>query len=161
MRHFTVNNTAYVLFEPDEEEIARIAAEAGFRAQIERRERVFLISLMPAARKPMFFDAADSRQTARLAAARTFASGTTGAVYNTPFVLESFTGPGTAVRLATEVRWDLARKFPQGPCETSVLMLFQQLVQDLAAGMVGVCNLPTVSPKSKGQSPKSEGQFSS
>ncbi len=142
MRHFTVKNTAYVLFEPSEEELGRIASEAGFRAGIERRERVFLISLLPAERRPMFFDAADQRQAVRLAAARTFASGATGVVYNTPFVLESLTGPGVSVRLATEVRWDMARRFPQGPTEASLLALFQQLVQDLAAGMVGLCGLP-------------------
>lgn len=142
MRHISVNNTNYVLFEPDEEALAKIAVEGGFRVQIEKQERVCLITLVPQARKPMFFDAADNRQTARLAAARTFVNGTTGMVFNTPFLIESFNGPAVQIRLVTEVRWDVARKYPQGPCETSVLMLFQQLVQDLATGMVGVCGMP-------------------
>jgi hypothetical protein len=156
MRHFSVNNTNYVVFEPDEETIAKIAIEAGFRVQIERQERVLRILLLPQARKPMFFDAADTRQVARLAAARTFVNGLTGVVYNTPFVIESFTGPGVSVRLGTEMRWDQARKFPQGACETSVMVLFQQLVQDLAASMVGVCGMPQAAvqgPRPKVQSP--------
>ena len=154
MRHISVNNTNYVLFEPDEEALAKIAIEAGFRVQIEKQERVFLISLAPQVRKQMFFDAADTRQTGRLAAGRTFINGVSGAVYNTPFVLESLAGPGVRIRLATEVRWDVARKYPQGACETSLLMLFQQLVQDLAAGMVGVCGMPqslVQGPRSKVQ----------
>lgn len=142
MRHFTVNHTPYVLFEPDEEELTRIATEAGFQVEISRQPRVMLIGLVPMGNRSMFFDAADSKQTARLAAARTFTNGSTGVVFNTPFVLEGLTGPGVRVRLATEIRWDLARKFPQGPCETSILLLFQQLLQDLSTGMVGVCGVP-------------------
>ena len=144
MRHFKVKNTAYVLFEPDEQELARVAGAAGFQVKIERRPRVLLISLVPKEERPMFFDAADRRQASRLAMARTFANGTTGVVFNTPFVLEPSPGSaaGILLRMATEVRWDLARKFPQGPAESSVLSLFQQLVQDLAAGMVGLCGLP-------------------
>jgi hypothetical protein len=152
MRHISVNNTNYVLFEPDEEALTKIAIEAGFRVQIEKQERVYLISLAPQVRKQMFFDAADTRQTGRLAAARTFINGVSGAVFNTPFVLEALAGPGVRIRLAIEVRWDLARKYPQGASETSLLMLFQQLVQDLAAGMVGVCGVPphpAPSPTSK------------
>jgi hypothetical protein len=139
MRHLSINGTSYVLFEPEQEELSRIAGEAGFQAEIEARERVVLISLLPVSPRAMFFDAADGRQGARLAAARTFADGLTGVVFNTPFVVEFLHGAGLRVRLSTEVRWDLARKFPQGACETSVLVLFQQLVQDLSSGMVGVC----------------------
>ncbi len=142
MRHFKVKNTAYVLFEPEEEELLRIAGEAGFQAEIQRHERALLISLIPKEPRMMLFDAADRRQAARLALARTFASGPTGVVYNTPFVLEAATDARVAVRIATEVRWDTARKFPQGPSESSVLSLFQQLVQDLATGMVGLCGAP-------------------
>lgn len=145
MRHISVRKTAYVVFEPDEEELARIARDAGFQAIVERQERVVLISLAPEERRPLFFDAADSRQGGRLAAARTFANGASGVVFNTPFVLEAAAGPdgsGVRIRLCTEVRWDIARKFPQGACETSLLALFQQLVQDLSAGMVGLCGLP-------------------
>ncbi len=142
MRHFSVNGTAYVLFEPDQEELTRIANESGFQVEIERQPRVLLLSLNPSVPRSVFFDAADTRQGARLAAARTFVNGTTGVVYNTPFVMESLAGPGINVRLCTEVRWDVARKFPRGACETSVLLLFQQLVQDLATGMVGVCGMP-------------------
>jgi hypothetical protein len=139
MRHFTVNHTPYVLFEPDPEEIVRVAAEAGFQADIERRPRVLLIRLTAPGHRPMFFDAADPRQGARLASGRTFVSGSTGTVYNTPFVLDWNSGPGVVVRMCTEVRWDIARKYPHGPCETSLLLLFQQLAQDLAGGMVGMC----------------------
>ncbi len=142
MRHFKVKNTAYVLFEPDEEELTRIAGEAGFQAEVERRERVCMISLLPRERGSMFFDAADKRQAARLAVARTFASGSTGVVYNTPFVLETGAESRLSVRIATEVRWDAARKYPQGPTESSLLSLFQQLVQDLSTGMVGLCGTP-------------------
>lgn len=142
MELFTVKDTTYVLFEPDMEELQRIAAEAGFEAGITKQERALLISLLPEYRRPMFFDAADSRQTARLAEARTFVSGTTGAVFNTPFVLEPLSGPGITVRMATEVRQEVTRNFPLGPSEASLLALFHQLVEDLAAGMVGVCGLP-------------------
>ena len=148
MRHFSVKNTAYVLFEPSEEELERIAREAGFKAGIEKRERSVLISLAPEQRKPMFFDAADQRQALRLAAARTFANGSTGVVFNTPFVLESISGAlaggsNVSVRLPTEIRWDFARRFPHGPSEASLLSLFQQLVQDLSQGMVGLCGMPS------------------
>jgi len=151
MRYFTVNRTAYVLFEPDEEEVRAVAQNAGFQVWIERQERVMLINLVPGSRQAMFFDASDSRQTARLAAARTFASGMTGSVFNTPFALEPGPDGGVCVRLATEVRWDQARKFPQGPSETSILALFHQLVQDLASGMVGLCGAPPVQVKSRPQ----------
>ncbi len=139
MRHQSINGTAYVLFEPDREELLRIATEAGFQAEVERQQRVVLVSLLPIAPRPMFFDAAETRQTARLAAARTFVSGATGVVYNTPFAIEFLGGQGVRVRIGTEMRWDTARKFPHGACETSLLVLFQQLMQDLATGMVGVC----------------------
>ena len=142
MRQFTVKNTEYLLFEPDGEELARIGEKAGFQVEIEQRERALLISLFPEERRPMFFDAADPRQASLLAAARTFVSGATGVVFNTPFVLEPSNGPGITVRLPIELRRDLARKFPHGPSEASLLALFHQLVQDLAAGMVGVCGLP-------------------
>jgi len=143
MRHLSINRTAYVLFEPDRDELLRIATEAGFQAEVERQKRVYLVSLVPVAARPMFFDAAETRQAPRLAAARTFVNGATGVVFNTPFVLEFLAGPRVRIRVSTEMRWDLARKFPQGACETSLLVLFQQLVQDLATGMVGVCGLAT------------------
>lgn len=139
MRHFSVRNTPYVLFEPEEEELVRIAAEAGFQAQVSRKQRALIIRLTPREPRSMFFDAADNRHCSRLAIARTFASGATGVVFNTPFVLESASESRISVRLSTELRWDVARRFPQGPTETSVLALFQQLVEDLAAGMVGLC----------------------
>ncbi len=139
-----VSNTAYVLFEPDEEQLARIAAQAGFRVEIRQKERASLIALVPLGRRPMFFDATDARQAPKLAVARTFASAATGMVFNTPFVLESLTGPGVQVRLVKQVRWDQARKFPHGPSESSLLALFQQLVQDLATGMVGLCGASAV-----------------
>lgn len=146
MRHLSINGTAYVLFEPEADELLRIATEAGFQAEVERQQRVVLISLLPVAPRPMFFDAAEVRQAARLAAARTFVSGATGVVYNTPFVIEFLGGQGVRIRIGTEMRWDLARKFPHGACETSLLVLFQQLMQDLATGMVGVCG---ISPKAR------------
>lgn len=142
MRQFTVKNTEYLIFEPDQEELVRIAEESGFRVEIEQQARAWLISLFPEEPRPMFFDAADPRQVSLLAAARTFVSGTTGAVFNTPFSLEPGNGPGITVRMATEVRREMASKFPHGPIEASLLALFHQLVQDLAAGMVGVCGLP-------------------
>ena len=142
MQLFTVKNTTYVLFELDPDELQRIAAEAGFQTEIQKQKRALLISLLPVQRQSMFFDAADPRQASRLAAARTFVSGSTGTVFNTPFALEPLSSAGIGVRLATEVRQDLTRKFPHGPSEASVVELFQQLVKDLAAGMVGVCGLP-------------------
>ena len=132
-----------MLFEPDEGELLRIAGDAGFQAQVEKRERVLLITLTGQAQRSMFFDAADKRQAARLAAARTFASGATGAVFNTPFAVEAGDDFALLVRMATEVRWDTARKYPQGPTESSILSLFQQLVQDLSTGMVGLCGRKT------------------
>ena len=76
-------------------------------------------------RRHMFFDAADPRQAGRMAAARTFVSGNTGTVFNTPFALEALSSAGIGVRLATEVRQDLTRKFPHGPSEASLVELFQ------------------------------------
>ena len=142
MQLFTVKNTTYVLFEPDLEELQRIAAEAGFQAAIQKQKRALLISLLPGQQQSMFFDAADPSQVGRLAAARTFVSGSTGTVFNTPLALESLNGPGIGVRVATEVRQDLTHRFPHGPSDASLMELFQQLVEDLAAGMVGVCGLP-------------------
>ncbi len=142
MQLFTVKDTTYVLFEPDQEELQQIAAEAGFQTEIQKQQRALLISLLPVERRPMFFDAANPRQVGRLAAARTFVSGSTGTVFNTPFALEPLSSAGIGVRLATEVRQDLTRSFPHGPSEASLMELFQQLVEDLAAGMVGVCGLP-------------------
>jgi hypothetical protein len=141
MRHLSINGTAYVLFEPERDELLRITTEAGFQAEVERQERVVLVSVLPVAPRPMFFDAAETRQAPRMAAARTFASGATGVVFNTPFVLEFLGGSSVRIRISTEIRWDVARKFPHGACETSLLVLFQQLVQDLATGMVGVCGM--------------------
>src|SRR5512140_1225923 len=99
MRHFSVNGSAYVLFEPDHEELTRVANESGFQIDIERQPRVLLITLTPAAPRPVFFDAADPRQASRLAAARTFVNGASGAIFNTPFAIETLAGPGIAVRL--------------------------------------------------------------
>lgn len=142
MRHISVNRTPYVLFEPDPDALVKIGTEAGFEVEIERLERVLLVILQPNPPRSLFFDASDTRQVSRLAAARTFANGTTGAVYNTPFALETRGNAGLVVRISTEVRWDQARKYPQGACETSLLLLFQQLVSDLASGMVGLCGVP-------------------
>ncbi len=143
MREFVAKNTEYMIFEPDQVELVRIAEEAGFQVEIDRQQRAWLISLFPNERRPMFFDAADPQQTSLLAAARTFVSGSTGAVFNTPFSIEPSTGPGIVVRLSTEIRRDQARNLPHGPTEASLVALFQQVVQDLAAGMVGVCGLPS------------------
>ncbi|MFN7545494.1 MAG: hypothetical protein ACK5TN_22165 [Acidobacteriota bacterium] len=143
----------YILLELEPEAIGGIASQAGFEAQLEERERAWVIHITAQDRKTplLLFDAADPGNLGWFSRCQFYVDGASGNVLQTPLAIANLRdrrgnllSNGLRVHIAKEisVRFKLPGRIAVN--EQMIYQVFYNLLHALQNVGVGLCGGPSV-----------------